>query len=175
MLFQPETVKEFAPSDLVGINPGILADILSRQARAQLVLDATIAAASGTPADDTLSLTVGNQTAVFTFVNGVGTARTGALAANLDMVGGALNDFRVFADTLLFGLNLLVAAGDFDETVAARPSNASGHYTVAATSIDSGTAPVGDTVIPGETVINFFGGAPISLAVGPGVEGLSAK
>ena len=174
MLFQPETVKEFAPSDLVGINPGILADILRRQARAQLVLDINVAAASGTP-DDTLSLTVGNQTAVFTFVNGGGTKRNGALAADLDMVGGALNDFRVFADTLLFGLNLLVAAGDFGEGIFARPSAASAHYTVAANSIDGGIAPVGDTVIEGETVISFFADVPVSLAVGPGIEGLSVK
>jgi len=175
MLFQPETVKEFAPSDLVGINPGILADILRRQARAQLVLDVNSAAASGTPADDTLSLTIGTETAVFTFVNGGGTKRNSPLAADLDMTGGALNDFRVFADTLLYGLNELVVAGDFGETVAARPSNASSHYTVAANSIDGGINPVGDEVIQGETVIDFFGSAPISLAVGPGIEGLSVK
>lgn len=175
MLFQPETVKEFAPSDLVGINPGILADILRRQARAQLVLDINSAAASGTPADDTLSLTVGSQTAVFTFVNGGGTKRNGPLAADLDTVGGMLNDYKVFLDTLLYGLNELVVAGDFSEAVAARPSNASTPYTVAANSIDGGINPVGDQVIQGETVIDFFGSAPISLVVGPGLEGLSVK
>lgn len=171
MLFQPEIVRDFAPSDLVGNNAAILADILTRQYRGSVSIDAAGIVASGTPANDTLSITVGTQTAVLTFVNGGGTSRTGALAANVDTVGGAGADPVLLLATIAYAFDLLVKAGDFSVPCSLNGKAPLG--VIPTNALDGGTGPASDVLFGGGQGLAVWAEAAVSFAIGSGVTGLS--
>lgn len=164
MLFQPEIVREFAPSDLVGNNAAILADALGRQARASATIGATgITLAGG--ATDTLSLTIGDQVAVLTFVNGAGFARTAALAATVDVSGGLGADRRKLIQGIGYALSLL--AGDLDSPAAVVGKQPISLMVSGA--LNATPTPAADTYIGGGDGFAVYADAPVSIAIGAGV------
>lgn len=172
MLFQPETVRDFAPSDLVGNNAAILADILDRQFRGSVSIDAAgIAIAGG--ATDTLSVSVefegGTETAVFTFKNGGGFSRTAAFAADLDISGGLGADRGKVILAIIYGLSLL--AGDFSEPVVG--AGKAPFTTLPSGILNATPTPAADVVVGGGSGLAVWADAPVTFEIGAGLSGVS--